>query len=73
MKEKITRQALPILILFSIITSLFNSCRSPKEEDIVVNVAKDEFDVEDQAMIGQALDEVMEEGNNSFEILQSPE
>lgn len=47
-----------------------SSCRPDPKDDIVVGQSKDEFDEEDQKMIGNAISEIINESSNEFKVLQ---
>ena len=58
-----------LLILIAISFLCFNSCRSSQEDDIVVNISKNEFDLEDQIIIGSELDKIIKKSTTEFQRL----
>lgn len=58
------------IFVFLIIISLLSSCRPDPNNDVVVGEAKEEFGVEDQKNIGAFIDQVINNPDNGFEVLE---
>ena len=66
-KNQFYTLSLCFLLMFSMI--FLNSCRPDPSEDIVVGESKDEFDMEDQVVIGDAITEAIKNPIYGFDVL----